>query len=122
MAFFWSPDGRQLAFVTIDRSSSSFTWQVANADGSNVRKQSSFTPTEEEVRVLAFFDQYAISHGLWSPDGRSLVYAAGPPDDRAGMGMSNRGWVMTVPVDGSATAHVVVDGNFVSMPVVTAAR
>ncbi len=122
VAFFWSPDGRQLAYITLDRSEQTFVWYVADAAGKNPRRLTAFLPTEEQIRQLAFFDQYAISHGLWSPDGRSLVYAAGPADDRTGMNASMRGWVMTIPVDGSATAHVVVDGNFVSMPVATAAH
>lgn len=117
VAFYWSPDGRQLAYITLDRSEQTFVWYIADAAGKNPRRLTSFLPTEEQVRQLAFFDQYALSHGLWSPDGHSLVYAAGPADDRTGMNSSMRGWVMSVPVDGSAAAHVVVDGNFVSMPV-----
>jgi TolB protein len=122
MAFYWSPDGQRLAYITLDRSDQQFVWYVADAAGKNARRLTSFLPTEEQIRQLAFFDQYAISHGLWAPDGRSLLYAAGPANDRPGMGLSDRGWVMTVPVDGSAAAHVVVDGNFVSMPVVNGSR
>ena len=118
VAFFWSPDGQVLAYVTLDREDQSFAWNVADANGKNPRRLSTFLPTEDQIRELAFFDQYALSHGLWSPDGKSLVYAAGPPDDRAGISAPSRGWVLTVPIDGSASPRVVVDGSFVSMPVV----
>jgi TolB protein len=117
MAFFWSPDGRQLAFVTINGNSSSFTWQVAEADGSNVRKLSSFMPTEEEVRVLAFFDQYAISHGAWAPDGSALVYAVGQPGEPRMLGVPGPGTVQAVAVEANARGRTVSGGSFVAMPV-----
>jgi TolB protein len=122
VAFYWSPDGQHLAYITLDRNEQTFIWYVADAAGKSPRRLTAFLPTEEQIRQLAFFDQYAISHGLWSPDGHSLVYAAGPADDQAGLRPSSRGWVMTIPVDGSAAAHVVADGNFVSMPVITSNR
>jgi TolB protein len=117
MAFLWSPDGKQLAFVTIDRGGQSFAWQVANADGSNVRWLTSFTPTQEEVRLLAFFDQYAISHGAWAPDGSALVYAVGQPGDLRGFGMSGSGSVQAVTTEANARPRTVIGGGFVTMPV-----
>ena len=41
-----------------------------------------FIPSREQLTMFQFFDQYAYSHSLWSPDGRSLVFA-GKLVDRA---------------------------------------
>jgi TolB protein len=116
-AFFWSPDGRQLAFVTIDRGSTPLVWNVADAEGRNPRSLIAFTPTSEQVRLLAFFDQYAISHGSWSPDGSGLVYAVGQPGDQRSFGFSGPGVVQTVPLDPNGKPRTVIGGNFVAMPV-----
>jgi Tol biopolymer transport system component len=117
VAWFWSPDGRQLAFVTLERSGQSFVWQVADADGSNVRRLSSFMPTPGEIRIMAFFDQYAISHGPWAPDSTALVYAVGLPGELPGAGLSGPGVIQSVAVDGKSQPKTVIGGNFVAMPV-----
>jgi Tol biopolymer transport system component len=117
VAFFWSPDGQQLAYITLDRTEQTFIWNVAGASGKNPHRLTTFTPTEEQIRMLAFFDQYAVSHGVWSPDSQSLVYAASPAGDRRGLPVSTPGYVVSVPADGSGTPHTVVSGNLVAMPV-----
>jgi TolB protein len=120
VAFFWSPDGQSLAYITLDRAEQNFVWNVASAGGKNPRRLTTFVPTEEQIRLLAFFDQYAISHGLWSPDSQSLLYAASPSEERRGIPTGAHGSVFAIPVDGSAGAHVVVSGDLVSMPVAPA--
>ena len=117
MAFFWSPDFRRLAFVTIDQGGSTFGWNVADAEGNNARRVSTFTPTPDQIRLLAFFDQYAISHGLWSPDGSALAYAVGQPGDPRVFGAAGPGTVQTVLADGSERAKTLIGGNFVALPV-----
>jgi Tol biopolymer transport system component len=117
MAFYWSPDYVRIAFVTIDRGGSTFAWNVADADGSNVKRLSTFTPTPDQIRVLAFFDQYAISHGLWWPDGSAVAYAVGQPGDQRVFGAAGPGTVQTVLTDGSERAKTLIGGNFVTMPV-----
>ncbi len=117
MAFFWSPDHQRLAYVTIDQSGSTFGWHVADAEGNNARRVSTFTPTADQIRVLAFFDQYAVSHGLWSPDSSALAYAVGQPGDPRVFGAAGPGTVQTVPADGSERAKTLVGGNVVALPV-----
>jgi hypothetical protein len=34
-----------------------------------------FVPSFDQVTVFQFFDQYARSHTMWSPDSKSLVFA-----------------------------------------------
>ena len=121
MAFYWSPDYQRLAFVTIEGGSgeggSGFAWNVAEADGANARRLGNFAPTPDQLRTLAFFDQYAVSHGLWWPDGSALAYAVGQPGEQRVFGAAGPGTIMTVPADGSERARTVIGGNFVALPV-----
>lgn len=103
MAFFWSPDGKRLAVLNFDPGSQEqqghtipvragvaprlqsadmgLAWSVVNlADGTSI-DFASFQPTEPFLLLVPYFDQYAQSLSLWSPDGRYLVYA--DVDDRS---------------------------------------
>jgi TolB protein len=96
VAFFWSPDGRYLAALSISRSGEGDINAQAAKDvfGKLGRQQNlprlrllvydvttdegrllfSFVPTITFVtQFLPFFDQYALSHRLWSPDSSALV-------------------------------------------------
>ncbi len=104
MAFFWSPDGKQLALLNLDANQPEqqgraipvragavpalqsanlrLVWSVVNAtDGASVDFPS-FHPTDPFLLLLPYFDQYAQSLSLWSPDGRYLVYADLDEQDR----------------------------------------
>ena len=111
IAFFWSPDGSRLAFAAVDRQAQALAWFVTDATGRSPKQVAQFLPSEEQVRHFAFFDQYAQSHGVWSPDSRYLTYAGtvgGGPNEPAG---PRRSRVFVVPADGSAEPRAVVDGN-----------
>jgi TolB protein len=51
--------------------------------------------------LLPYFDQYALSHRLWSPDGRALVLPL--------VGADGDGRLVVIPADGSAS-HVAAEG------------
>lgn len=100
LAFFWSPDGRSIAFVTLgDReedegiNASAKTRHVGRlatgptqqdggfltlsvvdvATGSGMRLLD-FQPTLAWLaQLLPYFDQYSLSHRVWSPDSSALV-------------------------------------------------
>ncbi len=99
LAFFWSPDGATIAYFTVSQGAGEQVvenWEqaVASVRG-KVRRQNDefrlsltlvdvasgqlqhvvdFRPTELFVtQFLPFFDQYAHSHRLWSPDSQALV-------------------------------------------------
>ncbi|MEL6405548.1 MAG: hypothetical protein AAFR81_14360 [Chloroflexota bacterium] len=100
VAFFWSPDSTRIAFITIegttqgqnatlppiapetpfmqrfvqDDSPTALYWNVLDVEtGANVR-YSPFIPTFEMTYLLTYFDQFAPSHRVWSPDSNYLVY------------------------------------------------
>lgn len=79
VAFFWSPDGKQLAYLTREDERdprTDHTWHVVGSGGGEVRDFARFTPTQSFSGLVTFFDAYALSFNLWSPDGKQLTYAA----------------------------------------------
>ena len=98
LAFFWSPDGTKIAYLTgrigapnaIGSSRRSpglaaqagqhveLTWSVVDVESGQAATLASFTPTESFLFIVPFFDQYAQSISLWSPDSRYLLLAGAP--------------------------------------------
>ena len=74
-AFFWSPDGTKLAYVTISNTPGVLRWMVMNAADGNSWPLVDFIPSRNQLTMFQFFDQFAYSHSLWSPDSGSLVFA-----------------------------------------------
>jgi TolB protein len=78
LAFYWSPDGRRIAWVALERERQTFEWKVSSivpgavAEGRSLFR---FHPSGEVLTMLSFFDQYAYSHSPWSPDSSHLVVA-----------------------------------------------
>lgn len=101
LAFFWSPDGRYLAIIysgennrasgiiarqkengrpaplarlNNQRPIAQFNLAVINIETGEQRELGAFSPTRLFVgQFLPFFDQYARSHRLWSPDSAAIV-------------------------------------------------
>ena len=95
LAFFWSPDGQHLAFLTGElvqqeptgrigglavpsvrqnRRTLQVTWHVVDLKSGSITDLNTFEPTESFLYVIQYFDQFAQSIALWSPDSRWLVY------------------------------------------------
>src|SRR5690606_33840726 len=77
MAFFWSPDGTKLAYLVIDESGEvlRLRWQVW--DGTTNKGYAAIVPSRIFLQsYLTFFDQYARSMTIWSPDSTAFAYAA----------------------------------------------
>ena len=97
-AFFWSPDGTKIAYLTGRLSPPSaigsarrspglavqarqeieLTWNVVDVESGQTAILASFVPTESFLFIVPFFDQYAQSISLWSPDSRYLLLAGTP--------------------------------------------
>ncbi len=101
LAFFWSPDSQHIAYVTPPlqpgdgtftaakrraaaslQNSSGLAWSVLDiADDAN-RHYGAFQPSDELLYLLVYFDQFSVSHHVWSPDSRALVYSEVTPARR----------------------------------------
>lgn len=77
LAFFWSPQGDRIAWVGIEPLSRSMALAVSEIESGKAagepRHLFRFSPNGELFTMLSFFDQYAYSHSIWSPDGSALV-------------------------------------------------
>lgn len=118
VAFFWSPDGKRLAYLRLERhapvdrgpvaaplrqeSQIWLRWHVW--DGARSYPLALFSPSEDFLLdYLRFFDQYAQSIALWSPDSQHLLYA----------GISERGLsgIWTLPAAEGSTPSRLADGT-----------
>jgi TolB protein len=121
LAFFWSPDGRSLAYLTpdsvgpgqavaplniSDRAQHEAVWLRWHVwDGDRSYRLGSFVPSDVYLlEYLRFFDQYARGMTPWSPDGSAFVYAG---SDGSG---EDAIWVQPVTTDG--VARRVADGVY----------
>ena len=99
VAFFWSPDSTKIAYLTgalvepgiIGRAGGlaapaqpqgqrvlQLTWHVIDLPSAHTIELTTFEPTESFIYLLTYFDQFAQSTAVWSPDSRSLVYTGTP--------------------------------------------
>ena len=75
LAFFWSPDSTKLAYVTLSDNREFLRWMVLDTIDGSRWPLVDFTPSSTQMSLLRFFDQFAYSHGPWSPDSGSLVFS-----------------------------------------------
>jgi TolB protein len=92
IAFFWSPDSEKIAYITLATPPGSFNassgvlaaaaqpdvdlaWSVLNVAAGTADRYGGFSPTEAMSYLLSYFDQFAQSHSIWSPDSRHLLYS-----------------------------------------------
>ncbi len=74
LAFYWSPDGSRMAYVTASEGAEgSLRIGVVSADGGESVYLPDFVPSQQQLTAFMFFDQYAQSLTPWSPDGGSLL-------------------------------------------------
>ncbi len=75
VAYFWSPDSAKLAYAVLSETPGVLRWMLLDVETRSSRPLADFVPSREQLTMFQFFDQYAYSHFLWSPDSKSLVFA-----------------------------------------------
>ena len=105
--FFWSPSGDRLLYLVADPDEGRIWYRWGVWDGTSSFTTPRFVPSLLVVReYLPFFEQYAQSMSLWSPDGSAFAY---PGENEAGeVGI----WVQSAEPDRAPV--LVGEGTFVA--------
>lgn len=76
LAYWWAPTGDRLA-VLVPAYTGDGRYQVRfhSADGRFSRAMEPVTLSPDVRTMVSFFDQFALSHRPWSPDGRRFAFA-----------------------------------------------
>lgn len=93
-AFFWSPDSTKLAYLSLEETNrgAALRWNVW--DGESRRTLQRFSPSRTFLNeYLVFFDQYAQSMTIWSPDSTAFTYAGSDISGTFGV------WVQPLELD-----------------------
>ena len=75
VAFFWSPDSTKLGYLTLGEVFGTVRLMVFDATSGDRWPIVEFVPTDRQLTVYQFFDQFAASHLMWSPDSTKLVFS-----------------------------------------------
>jgi len=100
IAFYWSPDGQNLAFLTLDTVNGRIGLRWNIWDGRATRQYAGFFPSQELLEnYIPFFDQYAQSHRIWSPQSDAIVFAGTLENGNSGV------WVQPTGASGDQEAE-----------------
>jgi Tol biopolymer transport system component len=110
-AYFFSPDARYLAYISVPEDKPFYTWELIDLKSAKTRPLGNFISTQEESISYRFFDQLALSHSIWSPDSKAILYAGvrllAEPSEALHLAPPPSVW--SVPIDGSAP-HSIGEG------------
>ena len=90
IGFFWSPRNDFLVYLSVDQRQNYLRWHRLSHTSGEKMELARFLPSREQMFILSFFDQYALSHPPLAPDGRTLAFA---------------GYLIT-PTSATTTSHV----------------
>lgn len=115
LAFFWSPDGAKIALVTLSEKQGALSWALYDIDSDERMRLVDFAPSAEQLTMFQFFDQYAYSHSVWSPDSSSIVFSGDLLTDSvtasSGAHPGHPSFhIVVVDVEPVAEAHVIAEG------------
>jgi TolB protein len=106
-AFYWSPDGERLLYLDPDPADDQVWFRWGVWDGRRAFTTPRFVPSQRMVdEYLPFFEQYAQSMSLWSPDGSAFAYPGMDENGDAGI------WIQSARSDRAPV--LVSDGDFVA--------
>ena len=75
IAFYWSPDSTKIAYVTLTGRTGELRWMILNVEDGTRWPLVDFKPSNAQMTMFQFFDQFAYSHSVWSPDSDAIVFA-----------------------------------------------
>lgn len=113
IAFFWSPDGSRLAYITLSDTQGALRCVVVDMNSRRSRAALDFIPSAEQRTLFQFFDQYAYSHSIWSPDSASLVFAGKPVGDAASASRAaqqDASQIIVVSADMASAPQIIGEG------------
>ena len=115
LAFFWSPDGTKIAFVMLSERQGALSWALYDVISDDRMRLVDFAPSAEQLTMFQFFDQYAYSHSIWSPDSSSIVFAGDLLTDSVTASVGGHPGhasfhIVMVDVEPVAEAHVIAEG------------
>ena len=115
LAYFWSPDGTKIVLVTLSERQTALSWALYDVESDERTRLVDFAPSAEQLTIFQFFDQYAYSHTVWSPDSSSIVFAGDLLTDSVTASLSGHPGhssfhIVVVDVEPVAEAHVITEG------------
>ena len=105
ISFFWSPDGKKLAFNGFNDAQSLLTWKIYDFDTKKTTQLLEWYPSQDTVQMLEYYDQYSQTNSIWSPDSKAIVFAGFTKDEvdaitKSGSGSNADPLIYVMPVDG----------------------
>jgi TolB protein len=110
-AYFWSPDGTRILYAKRKRDSELWTWAVVEAVNGKTYEVADFAPSRPLIQVFQYFDQYALSHRLWSPDSQQFVFTGSAGQDAHPTTALRSPSVYTVRATTRAIPKALADGH-----------
>ncbi len=114
VSFLWAPTADRLAVVAPAFSGDGrYVIRSLSPEGKAIAASEPFLPSEDYRIYLAFFDQYANSHSLWTPDGSTLIVGGRLPGDGVSpsFGDPEPSYVMTWAAERGAAFETVAAGE-----------
>ena len=82
VSYHWSPTGdRMVLVVPAQTGDGRYSLHCRLADGTMAGATEAVVPAQDYRSAIGFFDQYTVSHRLWSPDGESFLVSGRIPTD-----------------------------------------
>jgi TolB protein len=110
-AYFWSPDGKHILYARRKPNSLLWTWSVVDVEDSKIHEIADFIPSRPLLLVFQYFDQYALSHRLWSPDSKHFVFAGSAGSELHPAVAAQNPSVYVVEAKDKASPQSVSDGH-----------
>jgi TolB protein len=110
-AYFWSPDGNRILYARRKLDSFMWTWCIVDVTDGKISEVVDFLPARPMLIVFQYFDQYALSHRLWSPDSKHFVFTGSAGLDAHPAAAIRNPSVYVTDATEHATPKSVADGH-----------